>query len=144
MKKSLGLLLLSLGLGANATELKLTATSTDTEAVPLTLQNEARAAISRGLQWLEAKQQADGHWSNGDFPALTALPLWALTKGGTTNRAAMVNAKKYLLGCVHENGAIFREPAVKQKGGGLANYNTALCMTALHLLNERGKFRFRL
>ena len=136
MKKALSLLLLSFGLGASAAELKITNTSTDGEAVPLTLQNEARAAISRGLQWLEAKQQADGHWSNGDFPALTALPLWALTKGGTTNRAAMVNAKKYLLGCVHENGAIFREPAVKQKGGGLANYNTALCMTALHLLNE--------
>ena len=29
-----------------------------------------------------------------------------------------------------------REPAVKQKGGGLANYNTALCMTALKMLNE--------
>ncbi|TAN37440.1 MAG: hypothetical protein EPN23_05465 [Verrucomicrobia bacterium] len=136
MKKTLGLLLLSLGLGANAAELKITSTTSDAGAVPLTLQNEARAALNRGMRWLEAKQQADGHWSNADFPALTALPLWALTKGGTENKAAIANAKKYILSCVHENGAIFREPKAKQKGGGLANYNTAICMVALHLLND--------
>lgn len=136
MKKTLSLLLLSLGLGASAAELKITSLTSATGTVPLTLQNEARAAINRGLRWLEAQQQADGHWSNADFPALTALPLWALTKGGSENQAAIANAKKYILSCVHPSGAIFREPAVKQKGGGLANYNTALCMTALHLLND--------
>ena len=138
MKKTI--LLLSLGLlscfGASAAELKIAGAVSDTGAVPLTLQNEAHAAISRGLLWLEAKQQADGHWSIPDFPALTALPLWALTKGGTTNGPAIANAKRYLLGCVHENGAIFHEPKAKNKGGGLANYNTAICMTALHLLND--------
>ena len=121
---------------AGAAEIKISGTVTDTGNIPLTLQNEAQAAINRGLQWLEAKQQADGHWSNGGFPALTALPLWALTKGNTTNHAAIANAKKYILNCVHENGSIYRAPPPGQKGGGLANYNTALCMTALHLLNE--------
>ena len=136
MKKILCLLSLLPCLGAGAADLRLTGTVAEAGGLPPTLQNEARAALNRGLRWLESKQQADGHWSTPDFPALTALPLWALTKGGTTNRAAVAQAKQFLLGCVHENGAIYREPAVKQKGGGLANYNTALCMTALHLLNE--------
>ena len=135
MKKAV--LFLSLGLlpclGVSA-ELKIA--NSGAAAVPLTLQNEAHAAINRGLRWLEAKQQPDGHWSIPDFPALTALPMWALIKGDTTNVPAIANAKKYLLSCVHENGAIFREPKAKQKGGGLANYNTAICMTALHLLND--------
>ena len=136
MKKHLFLLALLPCLGVGGAELKLSGTVTDGAGVPLTLQNEAHAAINRGLRWLEAKQQADGHWSSPDFPALTALPLWALTKGDTTNRTAIANAKKFILSCVYENGAIYREPAVKQKGGGLANYNTALCMTALKMLNE--------
>ena len=136
MKKMLCLLSLLHCLAAGAAELQLAGVETGNGALPLTLQNEARIALNRGLRWLESKQQSDGHWSVPDFPALTALPLWALTKGDTTNRAAIASAKKFLLGCVHENGAIYREPAVKQKGGGLANYNTALCMTALKMLNE--------
>ena len=119
-----------------APPVKLTTRQGDAGPVPLSLQNEARAAIQRGLRWLEARQQADGHWSNPDFPALTALPLWALARGDSTNRAALEHAKQYLLTCVHDNGAIYREPAQKQKGGGLANYNTALCMVALHALND--------
>jgi squalene-hopene/tetraprenyl-beta-curcumene cyclase len=137
MKKMLCLLSLLPCLGVGAADLQLTGTVTEAGGIPLTLQNEARAALNRGLRWLESKQQSDGHWSMGDFPALTALPLWALTKGDTTNRAAIAHAKQFLLSCVHENGAIYREPAAKQKGGGLANYNTALCMTALHLLNQK-------
>ncbi len=136
MQKLFYLLALLPGLVAGAAELQLTGAGAGDGALPLTLQNEARIALNRSLRWLESKQQADGHWSIPDFPALTALPLWALHKGGTTNRAAVASAKKFLLGCVHENGAIYREPAAKQKGGGLANYNTALCMTALHMLNE--------
>jgi squalene-hopene/tetraprenyl-beta-curcumene cyclase len=137
MKKILPMLTLVVlpCLGAGAAELKITGTATET-GIPLTLQNEARAAINSGMRWLEAKQQADGHWSSADYPALTALPLWALAKGNTTNRAAVASAKKFILGCVRENGAIYRDPPVKQKGGGLANYNTAICMTALHQLNE--------
>ena len=138
MRKMLGCVV---SLGASvwicaAPAVELTTRQGEVGPVPLSLQNEARAAIQRGLRWLEAQQQADGNWSNPDFPALTALPLWALVRGESTNRAALDRARQYLLGCVHENGAIYREPAQKQKGGGLANYNTALCMVALHALND--------
>ncbi len=124
------------GVMTGAAEVHITSKTVEPIGMPQTLQNEARAALNRGMRWLESKQQPGGHWSTPDFPALTALPLWALVKGGTTNHAAIANAKRFILGCVHENGAIYREPQVKQKGGGLANYNTALCMTALKMLND--------
>ena len=33
------------------------------------LANEAKATIDRGVNWLVAKQAADGTWSSPDFPA---------------------------------------------------------------------------
>ena len=41
---------------------------------------EGKAAIQKGLAWLVAKQKDDGSWSNERFPALTGLPLWALSE----------------------------------------------------------------
>jgi len=46
------------------------------------LEREAQAAIQRGIRFLIAHQNEQGHWSNEDFPALTAFPLWALMRGG--------------------------------------------------------------
>jgi squalene-hopene/tetraprenyl-beta-curcumene cyclase len=43
---------------------------------------------------------------------------------------------KYILASVHEDGSIWREPEVQQKGGGLANYNTAVCMVALNAVGD--------
>lgn len=100
------------------------------------LRNEAKAAIDRGVKWLAAKQQEDGYWSNQDFPALTALPLWALVRGGYKDTDSLTKAKDYLLSCVHEDGSIFREAKEAIKGGGLSSYNTALCMVALHELGD--------
>ena len=36
-------------------------------------------AITNGASFLLSKQAADGHWSDPQMPALTALPLWALS-----------------------------------------------------------------
>ena len=38
-----------------------------------------QASVVRGVSFLLSKQAADGHWSDPQMPALTALPLWALT-----------------------------------------------------------------
>lgn len=104
--------------------------------VPATLQNEARAAMDRATQWLLAQQQADGNWSNPDFPALTALPLWALALTKSAEKEAMDKAVTYILASVQDDGSIWREPKASQKGGGLSNYNTAICMTALHAVGD--------
>jgi squalene-hopene/tetraprenyl-beta-curcumene cyclase len=100
------------------------------------LANEARAAVRRGLDWLLAQQAAEGHWSNPDFPALTALPLWALVKGGSGDEDAIQKAIDSILADANEDGSICREPKEQRKGGGLCNYNTALCMVALHAVGD--------
>lgn len=99
------------------------------------LRNEAQAAIDRGKKWLVEQQQEDGHWSNPEFPALTALPLWALSIGEDKNET-IEKAVDFILSCRHDNGAIYREPTEERKGGGLSNYNTAVCMVALNAVGD--------
>jgi len=108
--------------------------------VPLSLANEGRAAVDRGLDWLEANQKEDGSWSNGDFPALTALAMQAFLGSGDPDRDAVRNAKKFILSCVRDDGGIYRH-VEGRKGGGLSNYNTAICMTALHATGDRSLAR---
>lgn len=103
-----------------------------TASVSESTKREAQAAINRGIDWLLKKQNPEGSWSNPEFPALTALPLWALARCGSENKQAQDKAVKFILSNVHEDGSIFVEPQQKRKGGGLKNYNTALCMVALH------------
>ena len=106
------------------------------EGIPPELVAESRAAIQRGTQWLLAQQQSDGHWSNSDFPALTALPLWALVKCGGADSNQIDRAVKAIVSCVREDGSIWREPTQKQRGGGLSNYNTAICMVAMNFVGD--------
>ena len=40
---------------------------------------DLETAITNGASFLLSKQAADGHWSDPQMPALTALPLWALS-----------------------------------------------------------------
>ena len=104
--------------------------------VDKSLANEARAAINRGVDWLIAQQNEDGHWSSTDYPALTALPLWALVKAKSDNREAIDRAVEFILTYANEDGSFCREPTVARKGGGLCNYNTAISMVALHALGD--------
>ncbi len=92
--------------------------------------------LRQGIEWLVAQQNTNGYWSNPEFPALTALPLWALVKGGYTNREVIDKAVQYILACAHPDGSIWSQPAIQQKGGGLVNYNTAICMVALHAVGD--------
>jgi len=97
----------------------------------------AKSAIARGLDWFQQHQGANGAWSRPQFPALTGLPLWAVCGSGATNRKAMTDkAVAFLLTCVQTNGGIYVE-IPGSKGGGLPNYNTAICMTALHATGRK-------
>ena len=105
--------------------------------LPAELAAQARAAQARGAAWLAAQQQADGHWAAADSPALTGRAMWALQKTDPAAHAAAINrAMVYILTSVQEDGSIWRQPAVQRKGGGLANYHTAICMAALHALGR--------
>lgn len=120
---------------SSADEAGVRAHDAPTEVI-LSLRNEAQAAIDRAEAWLLKNQSEEGHWSNPYFPALTALPLWALAMGGDVEGDHIDAAVDYLLSCVHPDGAIFREPTEERRGGGLSNYNTAICMVGLHALGR--------
>jgi squalene-hopene/tetraprenyl-beta-curcumene cyclase len=106
-----------------------------TGQIDISVVNEARAIQNRGLKWLAKRQQADGSWSTADFPAMTALPLWAFAVSDYPDKARIVsNAVQFILKNVQPNGSIYKK--APGPGGGLVNYNTALCMTALHMTHD--------
>ncbi|MDD2240213.1 MAG: terpene cyclase/mutase family protein [Kiritimatiellae bacterium] len=105
--------------------------------LPQELELEARAALARGAEWLAAQQQPDGYWGLPDSPAMSALAMGALQKADAATYADAINrAMVYILTSVQEDGSIWRTPTMQRKGGGLANYNTAICMAALHALDR--------
>ncbi|MGN0832507.1 MAG: prenyltransferase/squalene oxidase repeat-containing protein [Kiritimatiellia bacterium] len=104
-----------------------------------------QASVVRGAAFLLAQQAEDGHWSDPQMPALTALPLWALTgcagkaAGGASEgaaigearvRTAMKKAADFVLAAQREDGG-FYVPKPGRGGSGLGNYNTSVCLSAL-------------
>jgi len=102
----------------------------------VSLQHELDAAVNRSLDWLAANQSPQGAWSNTNFPALTAFPLWAFARSEHPRRDAVIKqAVAFVLSCVRKDGGIY-QVVNGVKGGGLSNYNTAICMTALHAVGN--------
>src|SRR6478735_5108596 len=92
----------------------------------LSLRNEVQLSIDRGLDWLKAEQQADGHWSKPEHPALTALPTMAFQRApGPKGRdkAVLGKAYEFLRKNAQPDGGIYTT--------GLSNYNTSVSMMAL-------------
>lgn len=93
-------------------------------------------AITNGANFLLSKQADDGHWSDPQMPALTALPLWALStmsvKPQTSNlKPALSKAAEFVLKTQREDGG-FYVPKPGRGGSGLGNYNTSVCLSALY------------
>lgn len=110
--------------------------TTSSDTISESLKREARAALDRGLNWMQDAQQAEGHWSNKEFPALTGLAVWSLAAAGRADSEAVRKGVGFIMDSVHEDGSIWREPSEERKGGGLSSYNTAICMVALHAVND--------
>lgn len=100
---------------------------------------QALAAIAKGAAWLEARQAEDGTWSNPSFPALTALPAWALSASGT-GTGSIARAVEFVRSCAQPDGGIYVQ-VPGRRGGALGTYNTAICMTALHYADNAGSTR---
>lgn len=102
----------------------------------LTAETEARvrAAMNSGFAFLCKAQSEDGSWSDRRFPGMSALALWAMARAETASPemvAAKKKAEAYIVSCAQPDGGIY-VPIPDRRGGGLGNYNTCLCLTALH------------
>lgn len=127
MKKRLVLCAVVCGLGA----------SLNAQGLGSELEKEVKASVDKGLAWLKAQQKPSGAWSDEGAPALTALPLWAMASSGSGAYAAEIEkAAAFLLGKQQPDGGIY-VPVPDRPGGGLGNYNTAVCLTALHATGRR-------
>jgi len=99
------------------------------------LLKDALHAIGIGVQWLEQHQQDDGCWSSPAYPAMTALAVSAMLNSPQAMAEpepskAVKRGLAFILRCVQEDGGIYQS-VEGVRGGGLPNYNTALCLVAL-------------
>jgi len=120
--------------------LGVVASSRGQETIPrheenLSVRNEVGIAIDKGLAWLKKNQNEDGSWSLNDYPALTALPLWAYMgnpEGTPEEKPAYVRkGYDFIASAAQPDGGIYRK--------GLANYNTSISLVALVLARD-GKY----
>jgi len=101
------------------------------------LAKEVQASVGKGLGWLKAQQRANGTWSDESMPALTALPLWAIAASGSkAYETEAERAVAWLLARQQPDGGIY-VPVQGRPGGGLGNYNTSICVAALHATGRR-------
>lgn len=97
----------------------------------------AMRSINAGLDWLKGIQKDNGSWSNENFPAMTALGLWAFTRSDHPGKAAICGkAAEFITGFVQPDGGIYKPASWGRGSGGLSTYNTAICMTALHAYDK--------
>ena len=88
------------------------------------------ASIERGVKYLLSQQAEDGHWSDPQMPALTALPVWALSGWKASPEGAVEKGVKFVLGTQRPDGG-FYVPKPGRGGSGLGNYNTSVCLSSL-------------
>lgn len=99
----------------------------------VSLRNEVKRAVDKGLQWLASNQSKDGFWSSPEYPAITGLGLCAFrlqpdaaTRGQEPE--AVRKGYAFLLSCVQTNGGIYRKE--------LPSYNTSIALLAFALANR--------
>ncbi len=109
-------------------------------ALPDPLQKEARAAIDKGLAWLAANQKEGGFWSDAGNPAMTALPVWAISGARAAYSSHVDKAVAYIISNAQPDGGIY-VPDPRRGGAGLGNYNTSLCMMGLHATGRKDVIR---
>ena len=76
------------------------------------------AAVARGVKFLRSRQAEDGHFSDAQMPALTALTLWAFVCGGEGGTEAAKKAAAFVLKTQRPDGG-FYVPKPGRGGSGL-------------------------
>lgn len=94
----------------------------------------ASVAMQKGLDYIKSLQRENGSWGDENYPAMTALGLWAFARSQHPDRSNIcVRAAAFVAGFAQDDGGIYKKPTGGRGSGGLSTYNTAICMTALHL-----------
>ena len=65
------------------------------------------AALAKGSKYLLAAQSQEGFWSDRQMPALTALPVWALSGVANAPADAIERGVKFVLGTQREDGGFY-------------------------------------
>ena len=100
---------------------------------------QVQAAMDKGFAYLRQTQSADGYWSDRRFPGLSALALWAMAVAkNPANAESAEKAERYIVSCAQPDGGLY-VPIPGRRGGGLGNYNTCLCLTALHAAGGKAR-----
>ncbi len=91
----------------------------------------ARLAIRRGVGYLRTTQGEDGSWTAQPGPAVTAMAVNVMIDSRLVpaDDPQVEKAIGYILSHAKDDGGIH--------GGILANYNTAICLSALDLVRDR-------
>ncbi len=91
----------------------------------------ARESIARGVAYLRSTQNEDGSWTPQPGPAVTAMALTVMIDSGLVDPddPQVEKGLTYILANVQDDGGIH--------AGILANYNTAICLSALDLVRDR-------
>jgi squalene-hopene/tetraprenyl-beta-curcumene cyclase len=96
------------------------------------------AALHKGLEWLKGKQKGNGSWGDENYPAVTALALWAFAGSDHPEKAGICsNAAAFVAKFSQNDGGIYKPATGARGSGGLSVYNTAVCMTALHVYDAK-------
>ena len=94
---------------------------------------KAEATIARGIDFVRTTQNPDGSWTPQPGPAVTGLVVTALLDHGTPlDDPALARGIDYIRSKVQPDGSIRDDPNAP-----LANYNTAICASALAKLRDR-------
>lgn len=92
-------------------------------------ENSARAALTKGLEYLAGSQRPDGGWEmqGESHPAITALAVQALIQDPRygPSHPAVRRGLEFLLRSRHEDGGIYVESE------GMPNYHTSVALMAL-------------
>ena len=89
----------------------------------------------KGINFLKSSQANDGYWTSADVPGISALVAYSMMVNGVPATDPVVDkALKQLMKHSQPDGGIY---SPKGQNG---NYETSLCLLALHQANADGKF----
>ncbi len=96
------------------------------------VRKQGEAAVEKGLAWLKSKQKDDGFFGFKQAPALTGLAVTAFSFSEEKDSDEARKAVDWMLTMVQPDGGIYMPQGMFRFGAGRSNYNTAICLTALH------------